>query len=1026
MNSLLNLAISRPLAVNLILLFFIVLGLFTVSKISVDIIPPHEGDKPIIRTYLHGSSPADIEVSITLPLEKELMAVDGIKEIRSYSLEGSSIIELFVNPDINGVARQKLYTDIQKAIDIASAKLPAEIKQKPVLVSNHTDDLPVAELMISGSVSEDTLRLYARRIESELREMDYIAGIRKKGYRDREIKISLDQEALHNLNITVNEVKDAVIRRNVRDSVGSINSFVSSHDVVVLGQFQDIKEIRDLIIRTDGVSDHVRIRDIGIVYFDFEKPDVLFSSNGREGISLYPVKASSANGLVVSRSLKRYVEQKKVSLPAGIDIVMLNDFSRHTSEMIRALVSNALTGVLLVFGVLLLFFPSRMAFWVAAGIPVSFLITFILMPFFGISINLIVIAGMILMLGIIVDDAIVVSESIYSTTRQFGVNVEAIVNGLFSVLPAVITGALTSILAFVPLIFIGGVEGKIMWMMPITVIIILLASLFECIVFLPVHIHHSLKRGFINTHFSTETITAIEKKVFIFVQNMLRRKYRYLFTSIAIFIIVLFFGVQNVRIDPILDSEVDAFCVQAEFPADYSLDATMQELQTIEAMVKEIVAAEEYRHINVIAGEINDCNPNHRTRAFFSSHGMVKVELVDFNKRQNSSSTYIHEIRSKLHDKTNAEKLLVLGEKLTPSFGKPVQVEVIGNSEARQQIVSILSEHLRQQAGVTEVWSSMRRGKSILNLSVDYEKIANYGISIKDIVTTSKAAFSGLVIDKIQMVDEEIDIRLELSGTHQVDENMIGSIVIYNQDNQPIPLRSVAMFTRENGVVGIDHYNGERSTTVYADINKDIVSTSVVNDTLLQFVEESNLKGQFPEIRLNLSGEIKQRGEALSNSAVAALLALMAIYFLVAILFDSLLKPFIVLAVIPFSIIGVFFGFAIHNMNVSFGAILAIVGLMGLVVNDALIIIDRMNKSSADGINIERMSMAVMSRFKPVVITTLTTVAGLLPSAYGFWGGHSLSTPMIMAMLWGVIFSGVITLIIVPCLYGAVVRLSDS
>ncbi len=1008
--------VHRPLLVNLLMVFAVVAGMAATSFMNFQSFPKVDLGIASVTTYRPGASSEDVELSITVPLEEEILTVDGVDKLLSASMEGLSVITVRLDPDAEDSA--KILTDLQKAVDRAASELPADLPSKPLVDELSSTKMPVMEIHITGEVSEEALRRTARQLEDSLREIPGVAGVDKVGYRKREVRILLDPDRLQRLGVSYAEVESAIRQRNVRDSGGSLESFVAEKKVLVVGQFDHPKEVEEVIVRTAGPGDFVRVRDVAEVVLDYEDWKVRSRTDGRVGIALLVRKKAEADGLDTARAVRDFVASARRATPPGVELLMVNDISRFTYDFLDILTGNAALGFVLVFAVLLAFFHFRLAFWVAVGLPVAIAITFAAMPFAGLGVDVMTLTAFILVLGMLVDDAIVTGEAI-ERQRELGLEpAEASVRGVASVARPVIVSTLTTVLAFAPAAFLGGYEGKFLWALPVMALLALGGSLIECQLMLPAHLAHSIgtaprpKRWF----------EAVQRRYDRLIDWLIARRYATIAAFVAGCLLIVAWGALTIRFKLYPEIDVDTFFLKVELPEGSSFERTAEKVRELEDMVREVVPAVDLLNINTQVGH-HDTDLYGAQEGLSPAWALITVFMAPQGERTTDSNDAIATLRRRTRELPDYKSIGVRPIEDAPVLGKPVEVEVIGNDPSRFELARILKEYLESADGVTEAWTSYRPGKDVVRLDLDHEALASRGLTVADVTRAVRIAFDGAVIDELRTVEEKIEYRLQFRPSEQGKMETLRHLVIVNSKGLPVPLRAVADFEIRPGEAAIKHYFGERTTTVYADIDPKQTSTAAINAELAGFVEEQGLLHRFERLRLWFGGEIEQQRDAVGNAGTAFALCLVSILFLLVVLFNSLTQPFLIMAVVPFGFTGVIAAYALQGIEMSMLAFIGILGLAGVLVNDSVVMIDVLNrrkdKKTAAFLSDPEIGRGARERLRPVVITSVTTVAGLAPAAYGLAGSNPFMTPIVMAIAWGVAFGTFVSLLFLPCLYAA-------
>ncbi|WP_372862663.1 efflux RND transporter permease subunit [Spongiibacter sp.] len=1020
MKSLVGFFVRRPLLVNLMLVM-IFLGGYVVTKSQVySSYPSIDTGFFVVTTVRPGASAEDVELSVTVPLEEEILKIDGIDSLRSASMEGLSSLTIQSDPDNDRAENREFRDELQKAIDKAFGRMPEDVPEKPDLLAEDPDRTPVMEILIHGNVAEDILRQTARRLQTAVRRVPGVAGTERKGYRRKEVKILLDPLKLQHLGMNYDEVINAIKGHNVRDSGGSLESFTSERDVVTVGQFRDPHEVEEVIVRVAGRDNFVRIKDIAEVVVDFEDWLEQSMANGEPGISLRVKKSANANGLKVSKELLNFIDQQKELLPPGVELTPFNDTTRYARNMLDVLFSNAMVGMALVFFSLLAFFPLRFSIWVVAGIPTAILMSFMMMPAMGITMNQLSISGLILMLGVLVDDGIVVSEGIFQESERGKSPIDAAIDGTSVIAAPVLTSSATTLLAFMPLIFLSGIEGKFLWMLPAVVVMVLLASLIECLFILPAHMRHALEHAQAkgqNT-LSRQWFVPIERGYSWLMHKMFSHRVLSFIGIALLAVIAAVYSANRLVFDLYPDSDTDQILVKLELPLGASFSHTREHVLALERKLIAVLDPRDLLATKATIGNHDVDNEPSITEGRQSYWGKIDVYLHPQSQRAHSSNEVISVMRELFKAQPDFSSIQIHPFENSPPTGEAVELDIVGNDPSRFLVADQLLHILESHPHVDQAWSSYKSGKDIVDLVLKPELLANYGLSVADVTRAVRIAFDGLLIDEMQTVEERIKFRLQYRKPEQGQLETLYGLSVINKRGQPVLLHNIANLETRPNEATIYHYFGDRTVTVYASIDKEKISVAQINNYVADYIAEQRLAEKFPELRIIEGGEADRQQSALGNIADAALLSIAGIALLLVLLFNSVTQPLLVMMVIPLGVIGTLFVFALQGAELSLSALTGFTGLAGILVNDSLIMIDQLNRARSGGIlDREALVRTAQTRLRPIFLTTVTTALGLYPVAYGTFGTSPTIAPIAMVMLWGVILGSIITLFYLPSLY---------
>jgi multidrug efflux pump subunit AcrB len=1023
MERLVEFFIRRPMLVNVFMIMFTLTGLMGLNVLSYNSFPPVDTGLISVTTNMPGASAEDIELNITVPLEREFLHIDGVDKVVSNSIEGQSTIMVMAYKNDPLSRYDEVEVEVYNAIDRARAHLPAELQGNPIVGRpDNNKNSPIVQILVAGSVPEETLRELSRQVRLELRSIPGVSAVSREGYRDREVKILLDDVKLRRLGISHDQVMRAINSRNVRASGGSVESAAGEQDILTIGKFEHPKDVEEVIVFEGRPGDFVRVKDIARVHYDFADPVMRTSVRGRNVITLMVKAGEHEDRLGTANRVKDYLENKRPQLPADVELLLVNDDTKGTVAMLDVLISNAVVGIILVILVLMCFFRFRLTIWVALGIPVAIMMVFTVMPLLDISVNLISMAALILMLGILVDDAVVTAESIFRHHEYGHPPIEAAVMGTHKVMLPVFTSALTTIIALAPAAFLGGVQGKVFYIIPVMCILVLVMSLIECKLMLPAHVAHTLKKagsGKLTRRWFEKVEDAYEAVMMKIIPH------RYIFTALAIVGCVAAFMLTSRVIVFVSTPETntDALFIKLEGPIGTPLTAMEKKLGALEDELRTIIPAEDLREIVSTVGH-HDANRSSVTEGTDSGWGIITIYLQPAQQRGINSM----ELRDQLVDMYqhregfNSIQVRLAGASI--DMGQALETVVIGNTDQRFDAASRLMEFVRQQEGVKEVWSDYVPGKPIISLKLDYDALARYNLTVGDVSSAVKVAFNGKVVDSFETIEDSIIYRMQLDGVDLRDPASLYSLAVTNPQGNNILLRSLVDFEQRSGEGTVRHYLGDRATTVYAKVDREVLSMLEINRRVTEFLRTEAMVNDFPDVSFYQGGELVSETEQAGEVGKALMLALIGIFFILLLLFDSFLQPLMVLFMIPLGVVGVLVAFVAQGMVLSFAAIIGIAGLMGVIVNDALVMLDRFNverklhSRRGDTLLHDRQIVECASvRLRPVVITTVTTCAGLFPAAYEIGGANELITPMIMAMFWGVMVASFATLFLLPCFY---------
>lgn len=1013
--------IEHPKLINLLLVLVIIMGSLSFLNLKRNSIPNVDFKMMFITTVYPGAAPEDVEINVTIPIEEEIQNVSNIKEMASYSAENFSTVFVEIDSDAKDIEEVK--RDIYKAVDRVSG-LPAEIKDKPLVTELKSDIFPVFEVAISGNshITELELRKFADNLDKQLRLVPGVGGTSMVGYRKREIHIEVDPIKAERNYVSLAEVMAAVQATNIRLSGGTVQSLATKKKVVTLDQFADPMDVRNVIVRSVFSGKRILVSDIAQTTDSFEEETKLVKANGIPCINIVVDKKANADAVTVAEKVNKLLKKFNKDLPDGVQAQIVKDYSIYVKSMLQSVISNTVIGFFLVILCLMIFLDHRVAFWTAIGIPFSILVSFYFMPVYNISVTSQSLLAFIIVLGMLVDDAIVVAEHIFSYREKGLEPIEASIRGITEIFWPVCATVTTTIAAFLPILLMGGIWGDFIRAIPIVITITLLASLFEAAFILPSHIAH------------TSIPKKTKPKLLQFLENIYRRnllrvlKRKYLVIGIFILIFIFCMGV----VLPILGfqlfptSDADMLMVKLETPKGTPLRETEARVSEIEAIILETVPNEVLVSYVTTIGEkgtdlwdsISGISQDHWAR--------ITINLSPAQEREITSFQIKEQLEQKFKNCKEKEKFVdigVISSSGGPPTGRPVDVSFIGNNDAaRTELGNAFYEFISANPNVSDIYRNDEKGLTELNIKLNHNLMSELGITASSVAGVVRAAISGNVVTSIRKSGEEIDFRVMLGEKYRNNPDYIRNLTIPNRMGQLIKLGNFIRFEERATPLAITHQDGDRVLNITAELDKKKQNPGVFAKQIRDKFEP--MVAQHPDMRMTLGGEEEYAQESLANFFNAMILALIVIYLILVVLFNSFTEPLIVMLAIPFGLIGVILAFLIHRETMSFLGLIGILGLGGVVVNNSLVMLKFLNKKEEDicgngeHLSLDHIADAAMLRFRPIVLTTVTTVVGLLPSLYGFFGGRiDFLFPLLLALSWGLVFSSFITLFLIPALY---------
>jgi len=1011
-------------AANLLMITILFTGLMSLKlNIPLEVFPSFESDTISVQVSLRGATPEDAELSLATRIEEAVSDLEGVEEIRSRSVEGGTTVTIEVD---SGYDPRELLADVKSRVDEIGT-FPSEAEKPVIALATRTRD--VIAVSVSGDLSERELRSYAERVRDDLLQLDGVTQVELSGVRNYEIAVEISQDLLRAYDLTLAEVGDRIAASSLDLSAGSIRT--DGGDILIRskGQAYSRDEFEAVVIKTDPDGTVLRLGDLARVEDGFEESGLRTRYNGLPAAMIDVYRVGSQSAIAVADAVKEYIERQQAQLPEGLYLSYWDDDSEVVKSRINTLLTNAVQGGILVLLLLTLFLRPSIAFWVFIGIPVSFMGAFLVMPLFDVTLNVLSLFGFILVLGIVVDDAIVTGENIYSHLRSAESGLQASIRGTQEVAVPVTFGVLTTVAAFLPIGFIEGVRGALFAQIPVVVIPVLLFSLIESKFVLPAHLKHLRLRH--DTEENQGRLARLQQRFADGFENMILRYYqpllatavRHRLTTLALFsgvfvliLVMILSGWSRFVFFPRIQS--DTARASLTMPSGTPFEVTDRYVVQMVDAAREL--QEKYRDsasgesviLNIYSTTGSRGNPE---------QGEIRFELTPSEYRDENLSTnrIVQEWRQLIGPIPGAETLTFRAE--IGRASDPVDIQLrssrIADLEAMAEQVR---ERLATYPTLFDITDNLSDGKEELQLELKDEAHL-LGLTRSDIIRQVREKFFGIEVQRVQRGRDDVRVMVRLPLAERQAISGLRNVLISTSEGQ-VPLDTVARLVPGQSPAAIDRVDQQRTVSVVADMDKEATNATLLNRDLDQFLTE--LVGQYPGASYSLEGEAREQRESFGSMALGLGFVIFVIYSLLAIPFRSYLQPLIVMSVIPFGAIGAILGHWIMGMDLTIMSLLGLMALIGVVVNDSLVLVDFTNKrrnelqAAGEHSHYEATRQAVMiaggARFRPVMLTSLTTFIGLMPLLFEKAVQAQFLIPMAVSLGFGIIFATVVTLIMVP------------
>lgn len=1009
-----KLSVGNPVLSNLLMMVIIIFGVYAWIVLPRELTPEISFHSATVTTFYPGASSDDIEKLVTVPIEDAIEEnVSKIDIAVSVSSEGRSLITIQFE-ELSDREFDKEFQKLQTAVDRVN-DLPAEILDEPqVQEVDVSSGFPMLTIVVGGEISENQIKEIAENLKDEILEIKNIAAVRLAGVREREIWVEVDPDQLKAYQLPIEAVINALRTHNLNLPAGTLEMGASEYLVRTMGEFGNLTEIEDTIIRTRQTGTPLRVRDVATVSDTYEKPRTLSRINGKPSISLTVQKKTEGNTIRLVKQIRELVDRRKSDLPEGSDLSVVNDYSVILQERLGILQNNAVFGLILVVVLLYIFMGWRNAFFAALGIPVAFMATFFFLHWSGYTLSAVALFGLILVVGIVVDDAIVVIENVFRRIQEGLPPKEAAIAGAQEVAWPVFAASLTTIAAFGPLMFMSGVSGQFMRIVPITAILVIIASLFEVFMILPSHIAEWGKAQS-RTQRRHAWFDRVRKRYMRILKVTLRWRYVVVCGALAFGLLICIGALRQLDRELFPGEDFPQFYIKAEMPPSFGLKETSATLAKIEEIAMSLPADERV----AVATNIGLITPTSMLDGSTarSNVGEVLVELVPKDQRLRSTDEIIVDLREKAETISGIEKLIFDAQQGGPPQGSDVEVKVKGERfESLEKIANSLKQELQQIDGVYDIRDDFVTGKSEIRLRVKDDRAHQYGLNIFQIAYNVRNALEGNITTTYRDADEAVDVivKYDAEGLQTIAD--LEELLIPTPNGTMIPLRDVAETHEEGGYSEIRRFENERAITVSAAVDTDKTNAFAVNQILIQSFND--IESLYPGYRLDFRGVFDQINESFGELGRLFIVGILIMYVILGAQFKSFIQPVIILFAVPFGVIGAMVGLLVIGATLSMVALFGTVALAGIVVNDSIVMIDFINQYRIRGYNKWRAILKGGSiRLRPIILTSVTTICGLIPMAIGLGGKSPIWMPIAYTIIFGLSAATLLTLFVMPALY---------
>ncbi len=1044
--------IKNPIITNFLLLSVVVVGILSWRAMPQEMFPVIESDTISIETDFEGAPPVEVERQLTIPIEDEVDDISEIDELQSVSLEGISRIYLDLKP---GVDVEEVVRSVEIEVD-SIEDLPSDIETPRI--SRRKSNFPVISVSVYGDVSEAELIRASEIVKQAIQKVEGVGGVNIAGERDTEVWVVVDPYEIAAKEVSLEEIRNALAANLGDRPGGSLSALEGDIQLRGMSVADNVQAVKDIAIRTNRDGGQLRVGDIADVEMTLETAQTQGRFSGLQSLNLVVTKDVRASTNDIAEEIRRLIKEEiPALLPAAIRVGYHNDFSVYIDTRLKTVFSSGLIGLVLLLGSLYLLLNFRVALITAFGIPISFLVAVISIYYLGFTINMVSLFAFLIALGMIVDDAIIVTENIHHYIEEGMPVKQAALRGTREIVPPVVAATLTTVIAFLPLLAIGGRMGEFVKVIPVVVSAALIGSLLEAFFVLPSHANlflkartrlKSLSVGAAAVR-STMLPSAGDKGGFVNWKKLLKPYENYLrwglhnryFVFVAascVLVLALIILTTRIPFQLFGHIEVDEFFVNIEAPSNYSIEETEELSTRIEKKIYTVFDGHEYElktmlsNIGVLLSgrggsrqskvgdnycqfvvSLTKQEPQTFVERFIVP--LVSFKFDEQGSRKRNVEEIIQLIRDRVSGMSGVKRFSIVRPEAGPT-GADIEISIAGSDlERLEDRAEEMIDYLRGIAGVYDVQHDMDRGKLEVRYQLN-ERGQRLGLTQQQVADALRTGYLGVKAVYVNWGDERYPVRVIFDEEIRNDSNRLMQLPLTLTDGRVVYLNEVATIKLDRSFNRLTRLDGRRIVTITGEVDsEELTPFQVYGQIGRQF---GPLYEQLPEYDMVFRGAKKRADDSFRGIRVAGIVAVMGIFLILLVLFRTLREPVLILLTVPFGFIGVIIGHALLGYNLQFVSVVGLVALSGIIVNDSLIMLNQVKKHRERGYSCEEAVVsASYRRARPIILTTITTFLGVSPLIFFATGQTKFLSPMAISLGFGLVFATVLILTVLPCLY---------
>ncbi len=1018
MKSVITYFTKNHLVSNILFVGVFLMAIFAWQKIGKEEMPEFESNWIRISASYPGAAAEDVELFVTKPIEDELKEVSGIEEITTTSSTGSSSFRIVIDEDAANYS--EVIQDIKDAA--LRANLPREVKTPNFRQFKSTEKAILdVGFYLEGARALDyesrkKLQSMVLNFENQIKTLGDVSGIDKKGYDEPELHILIDPAKIDRYDLSIDRLVSTIQNNHIRVPLGTLEDKEQSK-VTAIHELEDKESLDALYILGNYGGKGIKLGEVAEVEAQFAKSTTIRKLQGHEGIVINVKKKFSTDILTAQKNVVKFVDEfRKTHSKSGLRVILMDDESYDVKNRLSIVASNGLIGFALIFIVLFVFLDFKSGLWVGMGIPFTLAFTIISMTLVGYTINNMTLAAVIIVMGIVVDDAIVVAENI-SRKRYLGESpMEAAVGGTREILSPVFGSILTTCVAFVPLLFFEGFFGKFVEYIPFVVISMLVASLIESTTILPSHLLE--RKGFFSKFkikgFNSAWFFKYEEKFAVLLEKLLKLRFLVILVAVVLASVSGYLFKSKMKFVMFPREEGKEINIKAFGPKE----ANRFEMAKLIEPLEEMILLDKKNGVVAVQSNIGE---SRRGSGALENQASINVEVVSKDDREMGLNDFIAKWDKNAREIKGLQKVDFLKSRWGRSSGSSLEIQVQENNDKkRDAITKLIAKYMNEDTSLKDIEIEKPLVRREYNFKINQEKLVQFNLSPSHITTSLRSFVEGAILYTISKGDEDVEVRLTVDAKNKFDLVNLRKLKIENNSGGFITLDKVVSIEEFMKPANIQRKDYKRTAIVYGNIKDGVRITPVEVAEKYEAEIFPKIIKEYPSSVITFIGEVKDTRESGGDFIISLIMVIGVIYIILVIMFNSLGAPLLIMAIVPFGLAGVIYALLAHGMYVyGFFAAVGALGMIGVVVNDAIILISKLEDDIPyeDENFISRIAIVSSTRLRPIVVTTLTTVAGVLPTAYGIAGYDSMLAEMMLSLGWGLLLATVVTLFLIPCMY---------